>query len=166
MSTYRVELNKAGHVVDVRLVDQKIQEGHSVFYVEAKGADEAGQEAMRAYARRKMKEKRERLDREGRCRCSRKRDIEGRKTCSVCRSNAQGTRERIGKVAPPGQSQKLRLEKSAKRSRDRRAELEHEVLLRLSEKLHEPGVSIARLRVWVAKELRRVRNLPSLRKAS
>jgi hypothetical protein len=159
---YRVEIDDAGRVVSVTLQSKAGESTRSVVYVEAKGQDAAGKLAEKLYSRRKVKERRAKYRAEGKCNCGRPREDEEFLSCRVCRSNHQGTleRARMGLNRPNGTA--IRLEKSATRSRDRRAELRHEVLLELEAKLATFS-SVAAARLWVRQEIRNLKGLPDLK---
>lgn len=158
---YRVELDASGNVVSVTLQSKAGVSTHTVVYVEAKGQDDAGRKAMNLYARRKVRQTRAKYKAEGKCPCGRERDDESMVTCAVCRSNHAASLERARMRARPDGT-KLRLASSASRTRDRRAEMRHEVLCELQMKL-SVFQSVGAVRVWVQQEIRKLQGLPEVK---
>ena len=173
MSHWAVFFTGEGKLKSAERIAGKLQDGSAGFVVEADDQEEAVRLARplwmaysREYARKKTAERRKRFDAEGRCRCGRPRNVQDPKrpgevmrTCDVCQERSKSTLERYrsrgtktdSEVAAKGQA--LRLEHSAQRTRNRRAELRLETLLEvraMAEKL-KPG----EFRVWLHREVQR-----------
>lgn len=159
---YRVEVSATGKIVNVVKQTKPSDDTKRVFYVQATGSDAAGRLAMNRYSAQKVRDQRARYKAEGKCPCGRERDRDGIK-CSVCISNNAASRERSAlrkqRGEPPGRDDALRFAKSAARTRDRRAEMRHEVLLELEQMLANVR-TLQAARVWARREIRRLQGLP------
>jgi hypothetical protein len=102
---FRVELGPRGKVRSWRRVEAQGQDGVAVVYVLAESEAEVGRLAYNAYQRALLKARRAKLEAEGRCRCGRPKDLDG-KRCSRCVElgriyNRRRDAKRRGETVPP-----------------------------------------------------------------
>lgn len=96
---YRIEVGQDGKVVSCELAEKPEEDNGLIFYVRAKDQRHAGRLAFNAYMLAITRARHAQYDREGKCRCGRKRDVAGRRWCSVCLEANKVYKDRSRKLA-------------------------------------------------------------------
>lgn len=127
MKTWRVTFSEAGEITDVTEIEG---EGSAEWVVvQADSLERARVKAYRVYCARKRRESVQRLHAQGRCRCGRKQDRPGMKSCSVCAVGDLQQREKRKRGQTGPRDEAARVAAFQQRNRDRRAEIRLETLL-------------------------------------
>lgn len=109
--------------------------GRDWIIVHAPTEELARKAAFNAYCAQKKRERIKKLDAEGRCKCGRKRDVEGQLGCSVCLERMHGyraarkKREAEGTAETHVRDETARVQTYLVRHRERTSEVRLEVLL-------------------------------------